>query len=68
MIAVGVVQGESADGDLGHSDLVLEGYRVKDLSASRAARNLDSFGEEFDGHSASLCEWLRFRSKTAPWA
>jgi hypothetical protein len=50
MIAVDEVQKESAQGDVGHSDLVLEGYQVIDLSASRAARNLDPLGDEFDGH------------------
>src|SRR5919106_1823544 len=50
MIAGDEVQEESAEGDVGHSDLALEGYRAIELSASPAARNIDPAGDEFDRH------------------
>jgi hypothetical protein len=67
MVVGDEVQEESAEGDLGHPDLALEGYRANELSASAAARNIDPWGEEFDRHFGPLCEWLRFRSETPPW-
>jgi hypothetical protein len=54
MIARDEVQDESAEGDVGYSDLALEGYRPIELSASPAARNVDPSGDKFNGHFGSL--------------
>jgi hypothetical protein len=66
MIAAGKIQKESAEGDVRHSDLVLERYRASKLSAAFATRNIDPRRDEFHCHCGLLLYWLRLASKPAP--